>query len=808
MVSNKELESRPVSSISEHNNMAFDGNVMNSQTCLQSDSKKEKKQSIIGRILNTLWATRQTQDTKEDSDLLIKTTLKELIIYIVFLVIISIVTFGMTNSINYYYTNVLMNLFLEQPDSNDVKFGDIGSIDDFWSVHTGPILDGLYWEKLYNDENVTKSGFIYFENKLLGVPRLRQLRVRKGSCKVHSLFADRSTIKECYDSYSYFTEDQSPFGAYDQFNSTDGENPFRYNSSEQVKAPIIDGTFATYGRGGFVKKLGTKLDETRDMMKKLEENFWIDRGTRAVFLDFTIYNANINLFCQVRLTTEFPPTGGAFPSSTFRTVKLIRYVTPMDYFVLACEILCVIFILYYSIEEILEIRIHKLKYFKEVWNVLDVVILLICYVCIGFNIYRMIEVNSVLKSLLENTNQYPEFDSLSYWQNQFNNAIAITAFLCWIKFFKYISFNKTMTQLSSTLGRCAKDIAGFAVMFYIVFFAYAQLGYLLFGATVEDYSTFTNTLFTLFRIILGDFDFVSLESASRYMGPIYFLSYVFFVFFVLLNMFLAIINDTYSDVKSDIAEQKSDFELGQYFKRGYDKILSKMHIKKDKIADIQKAMEVADADGNSVLNFDEWRVELRKRGYADAEIEAYFSKYDQDGDRNLSAEEQKIMKDDLKNQTKKIDSDMADIKREATMSPDESDEEDNDEDDELSRKANLVSHNEFNILTCRVDTMEASIGNIVNRIDSVLSKLEFIEQAKLKRREAMARILDKLNDANNIQDEAKRAQIQKMIQQELEKWDEPLSVTPSGGLASRAVSPPSYSPNNFEIRHKSPYRQQ
>ena len=47
-----------------------------------------------------------------------------------------------------------------------------------------------------------------------------------------------------------------------------------------------------------------------------------------------------------------------------------------------------------------------------------------------------------------------------------------------------------------------------------------------------------------------------------------------------------------------------------------------------------------------------------------------------------------------------------------------------------------------------------------------------------------------------------------MIQQELEKWDEPLSVTPSGGLASRAVSPPSYSPNNFEIRHKSPYRQQ
>ncbi len=242
---------------------------------------------------------------------------------------------------------------------------------------------------------------------------------------------------------------------------------------------------------------------------------------------------------------------------------------------------------------------------------MDVIILLICYICVGFNIYRVVQVNKMLDSLLENSNQYLEFDGLAYWQIQFNNAIAITAFLSWIKFFKYISFNKTMTQLSSTLGRCAKDIAGFFVMFYIVFFAYAQLGYLLFGATTPDYSTFTTTMFTLFRIILGDFDFPTLESNSRTLGPIYFLSYVFFVFFVLLNMFLAIINDTYSDVKSDIEEQKSDFELGDYFKRGYDKILTKMHLKKDKIVDIQNALSMADNDNDKQIKFDEWRAELR-----------------------------------------------------------------------------------------------------------------------------------------------------------------------------------------------------
>ncbi len=52
--------------------------------------------------------------------------------------------------------------------------------------------------------------------------------------------------------------------------------------------------------------------------------------------------------------------------------------------------------------------------------------------------------------------------------------------------FKYISFNKTMTQLSATLNRSAKDVGGFAIMFFIFFFAYAQLGYLLFGTQVRE----------------------------------------------------------------------------------------------------------------------------------------------------------------------------------------------------------------------------------------------------------------------------------------------------------------------------------
>ena len=76
-------------------------------------------------------------------------------------------------------------------------------------------------------------------------------------------------------------------------------------------------------------------------------------------------------------------------------------------------------------------------------------------------------------------------------------------------------------------------------------------------------------------------------------------------------MFLAIINDTYSEVKSDIALQKSEFEITDYFKKGYEKMVGKLNFKRDKISDIQEALAHADQNADQHLDFDEWRQELK-----------------------------------------------------------------------------------------------------------------------------------------------------------------------------------------------------
>lgn len=57
---------------------------------------------------------------------------------------------------------------------------------------------------------------------------------------------------------------------------------------------------ATYSGAGYYLDLSRRREETAAQIASLKKNVWLDRGTRAIFIDFSVYNANINLFCVIR----------------------------------------------------------------------------------------------------------------------------------------------------------------------------------------------------------------------------------------------------------------------------------------------------------------------------------------------------------------------------------------------------------------------------------------------------------------------------------------------------------------------------
>ncbi|XP_076585403.1 polycystin-2 isoform X1 [Chaetodon auriga] len=747
--------------------------------------------------IRVLWGTELMEDSDSSRERYLRNVLREMLTYVAFLVTICILTYGMVSANMYYYTKVMSQLFLDTPLSagDTSTFRSLSTMEDFWKFTQGPFLSGMYWEVWYNNKSLPENqSLIYYENLLLGVPRLRQVKVRNESCSVHDDLRDE--VQDCYNMYTPANEDTAPFGPK---NGT----AWVYATESEMNGSSYWGQVSKYGGGGYHQDLSRTKEESTIQLRFLKDHLWLDRGTRAVFLDFSVYNGNINLFCIAKLLVEFPATGGAVTSWQFQTVRLIRYVSSWDYFVGLCEVAFCLFIVYYVVEEVLEIRIHRLHYFKSLWNCLDVLIVVLSVVAIIMNITRTAMVGSLLKGLLENHTAHPSFEALANLQVSFNNVAAIIVFFSWVKLFKFINFNKTMSQLSSTMSRCAKDLVGFAIMFFIIFLAYAQLAYLVFGTQVNDFSTFQASIFTQFRIILGDFEFSEIEEANPVLGPIYFTTFVFFIFFILMNMFLAIINDTYSEVKADMSQQRSEMEMTDLIKKGCNKALMKLRLKKTAVDDISDSLRQA----GGKLNFDELRQDLKGKGHTDAEIQAIFAKYDHDGDQELTEHEHQQMRDDLEREREDLDLERNSLTRPSSgrsfpRTQDDSEEDDDEDSGHSSRRRGSssggVSYEEFQVLVRRVDRMEHSIGSIVSKIDAVIVKLEAMERAKLKRRDVLGRLLDGVMEDERLgrDTDAHREQMERLVREELERWE-------SDDMASQVSHPQPATPVGHRPRPSS-----
>ena len=86
----------------------------------------------------------------------------------------------------------------------------------------------------------------------------------------------------------------------------------------------------------------------------------------------------------------------------------------------------------------------------------------------------------------------------------------------------------------------------------------------LFGTTLASYSSLIGTAETLFAFALGDFDFYALQHAAPVLGPIFFFLYVGIIYIGLMGMFLTIIGEAFTVVKSNTDLQANDYEIVEF----------------------------------------------------------------------------------------------------------------------------------------------------------------------------------------------------------------------------------------------------
>ena len=115
--------------------------------------------------------------------------------------------------------------------------------------------------------------------------------------------------------------------------------------------------------------------------------------------------------------------------------------------------------------------------------------------------------------------------------------------------------------------------------------------------------------------MLGSFDFKGLQSVSPIMGPIFFVSYVILSLFVLLNMFLAIINNAYGSSADKLEKKDPELMLSDFMKSRYGKLADKF-ARRNKMLDAEEILDMEEVlESENGLEFTLWRQEMKVRKF-------------------------------------------------------------------------------------------------------------------------------------------------------------------------------------------------
>jgi hypothetical protein len=123
------------------------------------------------------------------------------------------------------------------------------------------------------------------------------------------------------------------------------------------------------------------------------------------------------------------------------------------------------------------------------------------------------------------------------------------------KFFHAFEGHPKLGVITETLRRGVVDITHFMIVFSLVFINFTLGAYFIYGNQLYDWSNMWLALNSSFRTLMGDFDFASMYAISPIPAMVWFWLYMVLFYLIMLNMLLAIVMDTYAEVKSEVEEE-------------------------------------------------------------------------------------------------------------------------------------------------------------------------------------------------------------------------------------------------------------
>jgi hypothetical protein len=305
--------------------------------------------------------------------------------------------------------------------------------------------------------------------------------------------------------------------------------------------------------------------QAQQVIQDLYKSRYIDKQTRAIFVDMTVYNPMLDRIAFVRIVGEITTAGGVMPTSELDVIRLWELVTNQDTIFLGLQCVVGVFYLYYFLEMIPVITRHGWAAFEDFLFCAQLANIVFFIVTTAATWYAE---TLYPATLMPDGSDYIDMHPSVRFKIVSSSVGAVNVFLNWFKLISILSYDPQFGIVYNTLGRAASGVGGFSIIFFIIFYGFGQSHAMIFNGRLENFRTVTQSLFSLLRSLLGDFDFEELQEANRYMGTLLFILFEVLAVFVVLNMLIAIISEAYETCREEMKDYPPvnlRMELWQYF---------------------------------------------------------------------------------------------------------------------------------------------------------------------------------------------------------------------------------------------------
>ncbi|KAK3090330.1 hypothetical protein FSP39_010980 [Pinctada imbricata] len=513
---------------------------------------------------------------RREQELRAMDALMNLIMYGVFVFILYSISYVNRDQRSFFLKNNVDN-YLHAHGFGQVGFSSVNGREQWKEWMDKTLIPTCYPKEEYNGSPLSTTDTQFFgdlTNVRVGPARLRQVRMATDGCVYKKL----TWPYPCVNPYNQYNEDESDYWLeWKPYNATLYNTPaytnihltadaWKYTKSKDIWGIPITGQYATYGGGGYLLKFPKDRTLSERMLNELMEFNWIDRGTRAVFMEFTLYNANTNLFLYAQFLAEFSELGGAFNWIESQAFRPVTTVSGVGAFSLLCYILFCFHLIITTVKTVLRMKKLGCKSFLfDPWNVVDSFCVFLSYALIFMFGFRLSYANQAMQKYYDDlgtgARDFINFQHIVVWDNSFNVVLATLVFIATIRILRILGYNKRFSEVASVISHAAGELMGFSVVFGIIYFAYISLGYLLFGVSLKEYRSPFATWGSLTNALIGKNSLDKMLAVAPQMAQFYYFTYVFCVLMTLATMFAAILNKSISEVRAESSKEPETFGI-------------------------------------------------------------------------------------------------------------------------------------------------------------------------------------------------------------------------------------------------------